>query len=264
MSQQNSRDTRQTRQTRGADGTAELIARLDAADALPAVRALRARGHELLAPAPGAAVADVGCGTGLAVAELAERGAAAVGFDADEGMLAAARARRPGADLRRGDALALPLADGALAGYRADRLLHALPEPARAVREARRVLAPGGRIVLVGQDWEALVIDAADPEVTRRVVRARAATVPSPRAARAHRRLLLDAGFRLVAVEAHTPLFTGPGALPLLTGLVEAARVSGAVEADEARDWLADQRERAAADRLLVAVPHFLAAGVRD
>ncbi|WP_461035290.1 methyltransferase domain-containing protein [Streptomyces mayteni] len=258
MSKQSSRTTAQP------DETAELIARLDEVDALPAARALRARGHELLDLTPGSVVADVGCGSGLAVGELAERGAAAVGFDVDERMLAAARARRPDADLRRGEAGALPFADGALAGYRAERLLHALPEPARAVREARRVLAPGGRIVLVGQDWEALVIDAADPAVTRRVVQARAATIPSPCAARAHRRLLLDAGFRLVAVEAHTPLFTGQGALPLLTGLVTAALASGAVDPAEAHGWLADQRERAAADRLLMAVPHFLAAGVRD
>ncbi|TDC21001.1 methyltransferase domain-containing protein [Streptomyces sp. 8K308] len=247
-----------------SNSTDELIARLDAVDALPAARALRARGHDLLDPAPGAAVADIGCGTGLAVAELAERGAAAMGFDIDERMLAAARARRPGADLRRGDALALPLPDGALAGYRADRLLHALPEPARAVREARRVLAPGGRIVLVGQDWEALVIDAADAALTRRVVQARADTIPSPRAARAHRRLLLDAGFRPLATEAHTPLFTGSAALPMLTGLAETARALGAIDAAEADRWLGDQRERVAADRLLVAVPHFLAAAVRD
>ncbi|MFF1345685.1 methyltransferase domain-containing protein [Streptomyces sp. NPDC058322] len=37
-------------------------------------------------------------------------------------------------------------------GYRADKVIHELAEPERALAEARRVLRPGGRIVLLGQD----------------------------------------------------------------------------------------------------------------
>ncbi|MEU8149944.1 hypothetical protein [Nonomuraea sp. NPDC048901] len=55
--------------------------------------------------------------------------------------------------------------------------------------------APGGRIVLIGQDWDTLVIDSDDPALTRTIVHARADQVTSPRAARSYRNLLLDAGF---------------------------------------------------------------------
>ena len=58
---------------------------------------------------------------------------------------------------------------------------HVLDDPARAAGEARRVLAPGGRIVLIGQDWDTFVIDADDAALTRTIVHARADLVPTPR-----------------------------------------------------------------------------------
>src|SRR6187549_2233349 len=121
-----------------------LIRMLDVAESMPDAVALRERGYELLRLAPGATVLDVGCGTGRAVAELAERGARAIGVDLDPVMRAAARARFPGADVRAADAADLPLPAGEAHGYRADKVLHILPDPESALAEARRVLAPGG------------------------------------------------------------------------------------------------------------------------
>ncbi|MEU6751321.1 methyltransferase domain-containing protein [Spirillospora sp. NPDC046719] len=233
-----------------ADPIADLIAALDAADATPAATRLRARTYHLLRTAPGAFVADIGCGTGRAVAELTARGVRATGVDLDEEMITAARTRHPDADLRVADARSLPFRDAELTGYRADKVLHDLPVPAHLLTEARRVLAPGGRIVLCGQDWDTLVVDSAFPDVTRTLVHARADQVPSPRAARQYRGLLLDAGFRDVAVEVHTAVFTDGAVLPLLARLAEPRL---------ADDWLADQRERARTNRLFVAFPFFVA-----
>ncbi|GAB2706366.1 methyltransferase domain-containing protein [Nocardia thraciensis] len=98
------------------------------------------------------------------------------------------------------DALALPPEDGSVTGCRADKLLHALPEPEQAVVEARRVLAARGRAVLIGQDWDTLVVDSDAPEFTRGLVRTRADNMPSPRVARRYRNLLLDNGFTDVTV----------------------------------------------------------------
>jgi hypothetical protein len=55
------------------------------------------------------------------------------------------------------------------------------------------VCSPRSRIVLVGEDWDAFVIDSDEPGLTRTIVHWRADMVPSPRAARAYRTLLLDA-----------------------------------------------------------------------
>ncbi len=239
----------------------ELTAILDAFDTLPGVPEVRARTYDLLPP--DGLVADVGCGAGRAVVELAARGVRAVGVDLDERMVGLARERFPGGDFRVGDACALPFGDGELRGYRADKVLHDLAEPGRALAEARRVLAPGGRAVLTGQDWDVLVIDSDDGELTRRIVRARADLVPSPRAARAFRALLLDAGFGEVAVEVRTVVLAEPGVEAFLARVAEAARAAGAVTDAEAEGWTAEQRERARRGRAFAAIPLFVASATR-
>ncbi|GCE02419.1 methyltransferase domain-containing protein [Embleya hyalina] len=254
-----------------------LLARLDAVDARPDAVRLRARTYALLAEAeaeaggaggedgdaPFGPVLDVGCGAGLAVAELAARGVRAVGLDLDPRMLAAAELRHPTGEFRRGDAHAPPFADASFGGYRADKVLHESADPAAVVAQARRVLRPGGRIVLTGQDWDTILVDAADPALTRTLVHARADRVPGPRTARRYRALLLDAGFRDVRVEVDTWVVVDGSLLPLLVGLAESARANGTITADGCRAWIADQRERANADRSFVAVPMFVAAGTR-
>lgn len=231
-----------------------LLALLDAFDDLPAAAALRRRSYDLLAPLDGLVV-DVGCGAGRAVGELAAH-TTAVGVDLDPEMVEVASTRWPGSAFLLGDATDLPLEDGSAAGYRADKVLHNLDDPARALAEARRVLTAGGRAVLLGQDWDTIVIDSDDPELTRTIRHARADTVATPRAARQYRNLLLDNGFTDVAVEVHTSVHTGPMILPLLAGLAASL-------GERADGWLREQTERAENDRLFVAMPIFVAAGIR-
>jgi len=243
--------------------TETLIRLLDVAESRPGAVALRERGYELLRPPPGATVVDVGCGAGRAVAELAERGCRAIGVDLDPAMLAAARERLPELDFRSADVTGLPLGDGEALGYRADKVYHILPNPAAALAEARRVLAPGGRIVLVGQDWDTMLVDSDQGELTRRIVAARADTIPHPRIARSYRTVLVDAGFREATLEVHTEIFTEPPTVSLLEKHATTARDVGAITDGELKSWLDEQRERAAAGRLTLALPMFLAAATR-
>jgi len=225
-----------------------LLAVLDAIDAQPVAVELRARSYDLLGDLTGRTVVDAGCGGGRAVAEMAERGAHAIGVDLDPEMIAVARERWPACEFHVGDARELPLETGSVSYYRADKVLHALDDPARAVAEARRVLAPGGRAVLLGQDWDTIAIDSDEPETTRRLVHARADLLPSPRVARRYRNLLLDGGFTDPVVEVHTAVFTDDTALALLHRIT-----------DE-EGWLAEQAERARTNRIFVALPMFLVA----
>jgi len=134
---------------------------------------------------------------------------------------------------------------------------------AAVLAEARRVLVPGGRIALLGQDWDTLVIDSDQPELTRRIVHARADTIPHPRIARAYRNLLLDAGFHDVDIEVHTLALTGTAVLPVPVGHATVARQAGGITSDEAEGWISEQTRRAHDDRLLVAIPMFLATATR-
>lgn len=112
--------------------------------------------------APGERVLEVGCGVGAVLGELAaaEPTLQLTGLDRSAEQVAGARqhldARGVQASLIQGDALALPFADGSF-----DRVVmvwvleHLANEPMRlaALREARRVLRPGGRIDLTETDY---------------------------------------------------------------------------------------------------------------
>jgi SAM-dependent methyltransferase len=97
------------------------------------------------------AVADIGCGNGRYLAELARRGHAGpvLGADMSPGMLLAAKGRAPRAALLVADAMALPVRDAAADLTLAMHMLYHVPEPERALRELRRITRPGG-LVIVG------------------------------------------------------------------------------------------------------------------
>lgn len=240
-----------------------LIRLLDTADALPGAATLRARSYDLLALPAGAAAVDVGCGTGRAVAELNERGMRAVGVDLDENMLSVARRRWPAVDFRVGDAYALPLPDSSMDGYRADKVYHELDSPGRALAEAWRVLTPGGRIVLLGQDWNSIVVDSDDPALARTIVRTRADTLANPWAARRYRHLLTAAGFGEVSVEVHMAVLTDRLMLPMPLGFAQAACDAGAISHEQAAWWAAEQTRRVDEGTFLLTFPIFVATAVR-
>jgi ubiquinone/menaquinone biosynthesis C-methylase UbiE len=244
--------------------TEALIRTLDASETTQPAVQLRCHTYDLLELTPGTVVVDVGCGTGRAVAELSDRGVRAVGVDTDQTMLAAARHRFPDIDVRAADATELPFSGGQVHGYRADKVYHLLPDPAAALAEARRVLTLGGRIVLLGQDWDTLVIDSDQPNLTRTIVHARADAMPQPRVARGYRNLLLDAGFHDTTLEVRTAVFTDTSMLPMLTRLADAACRAGAISPEQAQGWVAEQADRAQTNRALFAVPLFIAAATRS
>ncbi len=105
--------------------------------------------ERLGAPA-GKDVLDVGCGGGALVRELTARGARVVGVEISESQLAPALANDDGsgAQYRVGSAQALPLTDTSVDLAVFMRTFHHVPPPdlTAALREARRVLRPGGAV----------------------------------------------------------------------------------------------------------------------
>jgi ArsR family transcriptional regulator len=105
-------------------------------------------------PGPFDLLVDLGTGTGRMLELLAPRFRRGIGLDLNPAMLGYARAKleRAGlghAQVRHGDIYDLPLADQSADAVVMHQILHFLSDPQRAIREAARVLAPGGRLLIV-------------------------------------------------------------------------------------------------------------------
>lgn len=97
---------------------------------------------------------DIGCGAGRMLELLAPRAETAIGVDLSPAMLGVARSQMEKAglrnvQLRQGDIYALPVEGDSVDLAIMHQVLHYLDNPARALREAARVLAPGGRLIVV-------------------------------------------------------------------------------------------------------------------
>ena len=153
-----------------------------------------------LRPRPGERVLDVGCGTGVLLQALLEAQPAveATGVDPVPAMLVQAGKRlQDSVVLVRAWADDLPFPDGAFHAVVCNSAFHYFPHPAAALAELHRVLAPGGRLVLV--DW------CADSPATRLMEGAlrllRAAHYQKVYRSDDLRRLLEAAGFRDLRIE---------------------------------------------------------------
>ena len=99
----------------------------------------------------GDVIVEVGCGTGRMTLPLAQMSAySVVGVDPEDRMLAVARAKDVEGRVRwsQGTAYRLPLADGVAGAVLISMVVHLLKQQGRALREARRVLRPEGRLVI--------------------------------------------------------------------------------------------------------------------
>jgi SAM-dependent methyltransferase len=101
----------------------------------------------------GMRVLDVATGPGIVAAAAAGRGATATGVDFAPDMIAAARRTHPGVAFEVADASNLPFDDASFDAVVMGFALFLMAEPDAVLREARRVLVPGGRACFSVWDW---------------------------------------------------------------------------------------------------------------
>ncbi|MFF0339242.1 methyltransferase domain-containing protein [Kribbella sp. NPDC004875] len=225
----------------------------------PGAAELRAASYRVLGLKRGASCVDVACGAGYAVAELARKGLKVTGVDADPAAVEAARLRAPGAMFHVAHSADLPLEDESMDGYRALRLFHLLEDPVPTIAEAHRVLRPGGRIVVGGQDYGFLLIDSSDQDLTDVICLGLESRAVSPRATRTLRDVLLDAGFQDVEVSVHSQVVTEHQQMaPQLKAAAGAAVEKALITQQDADSWLGEQSRRGRRDRFLAVVPTLL------
>jgi DNA-binding transcriptional ArsR family regulator len=109
---------------------------------------------DLLTDRPLGDLLDIGTGTGRMLELFAASADSAIGIDRSSEMLRLARVKLEeagisGASLRQGDMYALPLSDRAADSIILHQVLHFAQQPGAAIAEAARVLAPGGRLLVI-------------------------------------------------------------------------------------------------------------------
>jgi arsenite methyltransferase len=202
-----------------------------------------------LAVRPGERVLDVGSGPGFLAAEIAEDagGEGGVhGVDPSESMLALARRRTAGAgaaplEFVTGGATELPFADASFDAVVSTQVLEYVEDVASALAEARRVLRPGGRLLVLDTDWDAIVWHSNEPERMRRVLAAWTEHLADPHLPRRLPRLFRDSGLSLVDC-AVLPILNHPydtdtysaGLIAIVAGFVPGR---GGVNDAEAAAW---------------------------
>src|SRR5258708_36200017 len=115
-------------------------------------RSWRRRAAVAAALQPGGAALDVACGTGQLTLQLKDRvgvGGRTVGLDFSERMLDVARAAHPFIDWVDGDATRLPFEDSVFDAATTAFGLRNLADPEKGLAEMRRVVRPGGRLVVL-------------------------------------------------------------------------------------------------------------------
>ena len=152
---------------------------LPSADEVIAVRAM-------LGCEPGSQVFDAGCGTGQWGVALALAGYRVRGIDVSAGMVAAARDRASGHELGEdvasfqvGDLDAMDYLDASFDAIMCRLVLDFVPSPGQVLAEFRRLLRPGGRLVLwvLGaaspvkrDDWRRFLPGAPGPSVRNQIL----------------------------------------------------------------------------------------------
>lgn len=230
----------------------------------PFYQAYQRRVRELLHPVPGRRYVEVGAGTGASAVRLRdEHDAGVVTVDRAVTMAAAMQARGL-TQCAVADAHRLPFLDDSFDGAWSDRTVQHLADPHAAIGELVRVVRPGGRIVLADPDYDTQVLDIADQDLARRVLRFRAdVLLRNGTLAHQHAGILATLGLTDVTVEPRTLLVRDPAAADNVLGLrswAATAAQRGVLEPGRARAF-EDQFDHAVdTGRFTYAVTFFLTA----
>lgn len=240
---------------------------------ISAVTSYKALSYDLLDLQPEQTVTDIGCGIGDDARMLAGRvspGGEVIGLDSSEAMIekAIAAGTSPGLRFAVADAAALPLADGSCDAVRADRMLQHVEDPLRVLLEMRRVLKPGGRLVVIEPDWKTMALypgsgaGGDDDRAARAIFEWHVAHTRHPLIGRQLRALLDEAGFGKIAVNpvaySTTRFMEADLVLELTRAAESAARQwPDRLSADEARAWRTTARAADAASHFFASVPLY-------
>jgi ubiquinone/menaquinone biosynthesis C-methylase UbiE len=190
-------------------------------------------------------VLDLGCGTGVVIRQLAEKlhpSSSLHGADVSAHLLN--EAKRLTSDPRiQWDHLCagpLPYADASFEAITMHTLLSHVPDPSQILREARRILKPGGKLIVFDADHAGTTYSQSDYETTRRIDHILTSAIAThPDICRQMPRLLKMSGFALVGHDSEVISECGKGDywLSSVQGFARLMPVIGGLSQEEAETW---------------------------
>lgn len=236
------------------------------------VRRRRRIATEALLPREGDRVADIGCGPGFHVSELADSVGAmgsVIGVDASGAMLAVAAQRnvdRHNVEFAEADATDLPIENASVDRVVAVQVYEYVGDVGAALSEAFRVLRPGGRLVVIDIDWTTVSWHSTDPDRMTDVLTAWDEHLVHRSLPRLLAGLLSEVGFVDVITSGHAFVNTdaGPDAysgllIPLIADFVS----DGDMPQDVVDEWRSDLGQLDAEDRYFFTVTKFCFTAIR-
>jgi RimJ/RimL family protein N-acetyltransferase/precorrin-6B methylase 2 len=168
---------------------------------------------------------------------------------------------------QRADIRSLPVEDNSADAWFCRETLEYLDDPAMAIKEAFRVVRPGGRIVAMEADWDTLAYNASDKEVERRFVAVHTdcggGGSLDGRVGRKLLSLFREAGLENVKLKAHT-MWSDKYApeecyvcYPLRQGAVE----RGCIKQEDLDAFYADMKTQAEKERYFHCYSYFICSG---
>ena len=157
---------------------------------------------------PGEKVFDIGCGVGFLsydMALLVGNKGEVIGLDKNAEMISGAKKRCKNLSQARfyvGDATNLSERNQYFDAVSCTQVLLYVNDVSKVISEIKRILKPGGRVIIVETDWRGVVLNSMDDNLTRKIFSAWDSAVPSPNLPSHLGPLLKKNGFSKVEVDA--------------------------------------------------------------
>jgi len=228
---------------------------------------------EALAPEAGDIIVDVGSGPGYLTVELAravgETGEViAVDPSADMRMAAASQCNGfANVRILDGTANELPLADASAAGAASLQVFEYLNDIPGALAEIRRVLRPGGRLVIGDMHWDSWIWHSTEPERMAKMMSAWDHHLADRGVPARLPHMMRQAGYQIETIRPLVLLDTvlrNDGVAMMLLNLMQAYVLQNdLVDEPTARAWADEQRRLAADGCFFFSLVHFVLSGRR-
>lgn len=170
------------------------------------------RSYQLLDPQSGNSIADIGCGAGQDIVNIARSGAKVFGIDHDPQMISKAK-QQPTANLDIEficcAADTIPLKSNSIDKIRFDRIFQHIADHDGVLKEASRLLKSGGYLQIVDADYLSLSLFLEDPVFEHKIINAVAYRhIPNGHKVRCLPLELEHHGFKLISIEVHNYIVT--------------------------------------------------------